>query len=517
MHLPFRSTLSSSLVAIALSVVVAGCTDAPTATAVDGIQMAKGGGKGPTVDATDPTGAPQETTLDVRVLGSGFEDGFWVKLLLNGVDKGKVRTNSVKFVGRRELVANITIDLDADIALYDVHVIGPGGKKGIGTELFAVTQKGSGGGGSSKSIELVGLEVQVLHDGVIRGMTDVAVVDLAIAAAAIVQDDEFLCELGTLPQQCTQQEQETFFGCPDITQPCAKVLFTFRGGVDNDNIGFKASHSIQGCAENEIITGGCVYDLSLGNRWRAAGWSQQYQPTLLIGEVTGTEALADNGDGTRTLTIYWQGQRGQRRLSDSRVVWSRYPDLDPPEGPDYFVFRAYSGNRTFQSCPTIPTPCWTEYNGDPGTQAFVTLDDIQLVSQRRGKKATGVAFEIQAFRTLQGDPIDYLDPGVVAANLESWASVMLVYAGEKQMLALQSVGTNPDDPDKPEIYRSGFRFMFPETGCYEFHLLEVFIQDVDHLEYVWYSGNDVNAIKVFRVDHVEGGETTWMLGETCDP
>lgn len=141
MHVPFRSPLSPSLVAIALAVVVAGCSDAPTTTAVDGIQMAKGGGKGPTVEATDPTGAHQDTTLNVRVLGSGFEEGSDVKLLLQRKETGKVRTISVRFVGPRELVARVTIDLDADIALYDVQVIGPGGKKGIGTELFAVQKK----------------------------------------------------------------------------------------------------------------------------------------------------------------------------------------------------------------------------------------------------------------------------------------------------------------------------------------------------------------------------------------
>jgi len=44
---------------------------------------------------------------------------------------------------------------------------------------------------------------------------------------------------------------------------------------------------------------------------------------------------------------------------------------------------------------------------------------------------------------------------------------------------------------------------------------EVFIQDVDHLKYVWYSQTDANAVKTLRVDHVEDGETTWILGETC--
>ena len=93
---------------------------------------------------------------------------------------------------------------------------------------------------------------------------------------------------------------------------------------------------------------------------------------------------------------------------------------------------------------------------------------------------------------------------------------MLVDSNGRQMLSILSNGVNPDDPDKPEIYTSGFRFSFPETGCYEFHLLDVFIQDVEHLEYVWYGGGDDDATKVFSVDHLEDGETTWRLDETCD-
>ena len=375
---------------------------------------------------------------------------------------------------------------------------------------------GGGGGGSSTSVEFVGLNVQVLHDGLTHGMTDVATVDAGIADATA--GDEFLCQLGTAFPDCDGPQRLAFFGCPDTTLPCGKILFTFSGGVDGDNIGFNVSHSIQGCVENDIVVGGCFYDLNLGDRWRAASWSQAYQPRLLIGEVTGTDALTDNGDGTRTLTVYWQGQRGQRRWSDDTVVsvvWSRYPDLDGLGETDYFVFRAASGSRTFQACTVIPTPCWTEYTGDPGTQAYVVLDDIQLVTQGRGKKTktSGIAFEIQAFRTPQVGSIDYREPSVVASNLESWASVMLVDASGKQMLAIQSAGVNPDDPDKPAIYVSGFQFTFPADACYEFHLLEVFIQDVDHLEYVWYSQSD--PIEVLRVDHVEGGETTWTRGGTC--
>ena len=92
---------------------------------------------------------------------------------------------------------------------------------------------------------------------------------------------------------------------------------------------------------------------------------------------------------------------------------------------------------------------------------------------------------------------------------------MLVDNHGKQMLSKQSSGIDPDDPDKPDIYRSRYQFTFPETGCYEFHLLEVFIQDVDDLEYVWYSLGDAAAVKTLRVDHIEGGATTSIPGGTC--
>ena len=51
----------------------------------------------------------------------------------------KVRTNSMTFVSSRELIANVTIEADAALALYDVEVLAKGGKKGIGIEIFEVT------------------------------------------------------------------------------------------------------------------------------------------------------------------------------------------------------------------------------------------------------------------------------------------------------------------------------------------------------------------------------------------
>jgi hypothetical protein len=97
-----------------------------------------GGESDPTVAATDPDGAPQDVTLDVRVLGTGFVSGSEVDFLLDGKGTKEVQTNSTSFVSDTELVANITITADAQPELYDVRVTTPKGKKGVGIELFEI-------------------------------------------------------------------------------------------------------------------------------------------------------------------------------------------------------------------------------------------------------------------------------------------------------------------------------------------------------------------------------------------
>jgi len=92
----------------------------------------------PTVTATDPDTAVQDTTLDVTVIGTGFDNGSVADWLLDGVADPRVRTNSTRYVSSRSLVANITIAIDAVPAAYDVRVTTSTGKKGIGTERFVV-------------------------------------------------------------------------------------------------------------------------------------------------------------------------------------------------------------------------------------------------------------------------------------------------------------------------------------------------------------------------------------------
>lgn len=148
------SSVAGALAALALCALTS-CSDQPVATDPGGIQAAKGGGGsgGPAVSRTDPDSAAQDTTLDVHVIGSGFDRGSRAEFALNGVVGPNIRTNSTRYVSSRELVANITIAADAVTDLYDVIVTTFAGKKGIGTEMFTVTLKvldlGDLGGGSS--------------------------------------------------------------------------------------------------------------------------------------------------------------------------------------------------------------------------------------------------------------------------------------------------------------------------------------------------------------------------------
>ena len=95
---------------------------------------------GPTVASTDPSSSVRDTTLVIRVAGSGFDNGSRVQFLLNGAADSAVVTNSTTFVSNTRLDANITIAADATPAYRDVAVTTSGGKKGIGTAKFQVLE-----------------------------------------------------------------------------------------------------------------------------------------------------------------------------------------------------------------------------------------------------------------------------------------------------------------------------------------------------------------------------------------
>lgn len=117
--------------------------DDPNEPSISDISLAKSGGAPPKVDEAIPPDAPQDTTLEVQVIGSGFDYGSEVTMTLDGIVTGKVHTDSTHFVSAQELRARIRIDLDADTALYDVEVMTTRGKKGVGVDMFKVRLKGS--------------------------------------------------------------------------------------------------------------------------------------------------------------------------------------------------------------------------------------------------------------------------------------------------------------------------------------------------------------------------------------
>jgi probable HAF family extracellular repeat protein len=136
------STLSVGAVLLLPPLIVSSCsTEAPTSPAVP-IDAAKAATTGPTVTSTDPPNAPQNTTLDVRVLGTGYDRGSRALWALDGdtaLAVTKVKTNTTRYVSAKELIANITIAPDASLDRYDIVAITSSGKKGIGIERFTVT------------------------------------------------------------------------------------------------------------------------------------------------------------------------------------------------------------------------------------------------------------------------------------------------------------------------------------------------------------------------------------------
>ena len=94
--------------------------------------------RAPSVTSTSPSSAQRGTTLDVRVLGSGFDASSKAQWAIDGVPVENVVVNSTRYVSSGEVVANVTIASDADLTLYDVIVSAVGGKPGIGTEVFLV-------------------------------------------------------------------------------------------------------------------------------------------------------------------------------------------------------------------------------------------------------------------------------------------------------------------------------------------------------------------------------------------
>lgn len=91
-----------------------------------------------TVTAASPDSAGRDTTLTVAIAGTGFDQGSTVQFARGGTVDSKLHVNGVAFVSSSKLNANVTIAADAALGSYDIAVTTSSGKKGVGSELFAV-------------------------------------------------------------------------------------------------------------------------------------------------------------------------------------------------------------------------------------------------------------------------------------------------------------------------------------------------------------------------------------------
>ena len=105
------------------------------------------------VNSADPASAEQATLdLDVVIKGNGFGQDSEVEFLVTGTtDPGGIQVNSVAVKGPKRLVANIDVAESAVVGDFDIEVRS-NGRRGKGTELFTVLEKGSQGKENAASL-----------------------------------------------------------------------------------------------------------------------------------------------------------------------------------------------------------------------------------------------------------------------------------------------------------------------------------------------------------------------------
>lgn len=105
------------------------------------------GGPPVQVNEADPSSAERGTVnLDVTITGKNFEVSAVARFFVTGTtNPGGVVVNSTAFVSSKKLVANIDVGDLAELDLFDIEVeMLSNGRKGKGTEKFAVVEKGGG-------------------------------------------------------------------------------------------------------------------------------------------------------------------------------------------------------------------------------------------------------------------------------------------------------------------------------------------------------------------------------------
>src|ERR1043166_2087626 len=240
-----------------------------------------------TVTSLNPTSAFRDATVDVHALGSGLAQGaraVWARGSDTALAITRVKTNSTTFVSAGELLANITIQVDARFGSYDVKVFAADGRS-AGPRSFAV----------NPSIEIIDLgagdnsgAAGVNNSGKIVGSRGA---DLT-TVQAFLWDNGTITNLGVLPGM-------TYSYASDINASGTVVGLSGTGTIDRP-----------------ILQHGFI--------WTAAGGMQAL--STLGGALASARAINDNGDIAGFSTV-----SGNNTQEGHAVVWRNgvITDLQP--------------------------------------------------------------------------------------------------------------------------------------------------------------------------------------------
>ena len=231
-----------------------------------------GGGGGSTslaVTSTSPAQAPQDTTLDVTISGSGFTSGAKATWSLNG-DTTLVHVQSTKVVSSTQLVAHVLVPGAAPVASYDVQVTLTSGKKGVGAELFAVTLAdpkaevlvpldATGLGVSSDGLYASG-DQSVYQNGVCGVDSKIfATIQYSNSGDAVMQTDN----PKYTDRKCRNYPRRLLIDYADGTPPQWSTVFVNVGDIERDNAPADqipiGTSRIRALHINDARCGGLVY------------------------------------------------------------------------------------------------------------------------------------------------------------------------------------------------------------------------------------------------------------------
>jgi hypothetical protein len=115
---------------VAILALLAGCGD--DSTQPRGMALA--------VDSVSPRVSEPGETLEVRILGTGFQSGALAFIERGGSAAAAVVADQTRFVSDRELLATVTVGMEAELALYDVVVANPDGAHASAGGIFTVEE-----------------------------------------------------------------------------------------------------------------------------------------------------------------------------------------------------------------------------------------------------------------------------------------------------------------------------------------------------------------------------------------